>query len=160
MSIGKTGKKKDMKPASKTASAPEVVIASETNSGDDREEDAEAQISEGSDSEVEAEGETALAEVAPVTEKQHPKPATSAKKPKRLLTLQPPRSLEVTMFDRLERMYGRRIKRMLTVQYRYIPFHLSLITLLKAFSIQYARDYLPISLQNFIFLKVDIPYFR
>jgi DNA polymerase alpha-associated DNA helicase A len=32
--------------------------------------------------------------------------------------LQPPRTLETTLFDRLERMYGPSIKRMLTVQYR------------------------------------------
>lgn len=32
--------------------------------------------------------------------------------------LRPPRTLETTMFDRLEKMYGPSIKRMLTVQYR------------------------------------------
>lgn len=32
--------------------------------------------------------------------------------------LRPPRTLETTLFDRLERMYGPRIKRVLTVQYR------------------------------------------
>ncbi|KAJ3482418.1 hypothetical protein NLI96_g6993 [Meripilus lineatus] len=32
--------------------------------------------------------------------------------------LRPPRSLETTLFDRLEKMYGNGIKRMLTVQYR------------------------------------------
>lgn len=32
--------------------------------------------------------------------------------------LQPPRTLETTLFDRLEKMYGPRIKRMLEVQYR------------------------------------------
>ena len=34
------------------------------------------------------------------------------------LVLRPPRTLETTMFDRLERMYGPGIKRMLNVQYR------------------------------------------
>ena len=33
--------------------------------------------------------------------------------------LRPPRSLETTLFERLEKMYGPGIKRMLTVQYRY-----------------------------------------
>ena len=33
--------------------------------------------------------------------------------------LRPPRSLETTLFDRLEKMYGAGIKRMLNVQYRY-----------------------------------------
>jgi DNA polymerase alpha-associated DNA helicase A len=36
--------------------------------------------------------------------------------------LVPPRTLETTMFDRLERMYGPTIKRMLEVQYRYFLF--------------------------------------
>lgn len=34
--------------------------------------------------------------------------------------LTPPRTLELTMFERLERMYGPGIKCMLTVQYRYV----------------------------------------
>lgn len=38
------------------------------------------------------------------------------KKPKPFL--RPPRSLETTLFDRLEKMYGPKIKRMLNVQYR------------------------------------------
>lgn len=38
-------------------------------------------------------------------------------KPKRVI-LKPPRTLETTLFERLERMYGAGIKRMLKVQYR------------------------------------------
>jgi DNA polymerase alpha-associated DNA helicase A len=34
--------------------------------------------------------------------------------------LMPPRTLESTMFERLEKMYGPGIKCMLTVQYRYV----------------------------------------
>jgi len=34
--------------------------------------------------------------------------------------LTPPRTLELTMFERLEKMYGPKIKCMLTVQYRYV----------------------------------------
>lgn len=34
-------------------------------------------------------------------------------------SLRPPRTLETTLFDRLERMYGRGVKRLLNVQYRY-----------------------------------------
>jgi hypothetical protein len=34
--------------------------------------------------------------------------------------LRPPRTLELTMFERLEKMYGPGIKCMLTVQYRYV----------------------------------------
>lgn len=32
--------------------------------------------------------------------------------------IRPPRTLETTLFDRLEKMYGSKIKRMLTIQYR------------------------------------------
>lgn len=42
---------------------------------------------------------------------------TTAKMIKRA-ALRPPRTLETTLFDRLERMYGSGIKRMLKVQYR------------------------------------------
>lgn len=37
--------------------------------------------------------------------------------------LKPPRTLETTLFDRLERMYGEGIKRVLKVQYRYVSLH-------------------------------------
>jgi hypothetical protein len=36
--------------------------------------------------------------------------------------LKPPRTLETTLFDRLERMYGEGIKRVLNTQYRYARF--------------------------------------
>lgn len=39
-------------------------------------------------------------------------------RPRKSLRLLPPKSLEVTLFQRLERMYGPSIKRMLTIQYR------------------------------------------
>ena len=39
-------------------------------------------------------------------------------KPAAVGLLQPPVSLEVTLFDRLEAMLGPDIKRMLTIQYR------------------------------------------
>lgn len=40
-------------------------------------------------------------------------------KPFRRGALEPPRTLETTLFDRLEKMYGPGIKRLLNVQYRY-----------------------------------------
>lgn len=46
------------------------------------------------------------------------KPATKKKRQQKPRSLRPPRSLETTMFDRLEKMYGPGIKRMLNVQYR------------------------------------------
>lgn len=40
------------------------------------------------------------------------------KKVKKRTGLRPPRTLETTLFDRLERMYGPDIKRLLNIQYR------------------------------------------
>lgn len=60
---------------------------------------------------------------APVTVL-HPLPDAKAGNAKKVGTtgtksgLRPPRTLETTLFDRLEKMYGTKIKRMLTVQYR------------------------------------------
>lgn len=48
---------------------------------------------------------------------QTPEP-TSALGSQQKIRLSPPASLEVTLFDRLEKMYGPSTKRMLTVQYR------------------------------------------
>ncbi|KAG1835426.1 AAA domain-containing protein [Suillus variegatus] len=49
----------------------------------------------------------------------NPKPETKTRKEAKKRTgLQPPRTLETTLFDRLERMYGPDIKRLLNVQYR------------------------------------------
>ncbi|KAF9011905.1 P-loop containing nucleoside triphosphate hydrolase protein [Cyathus striatus] len=44
--------------------------------------------------------------------------ANPRQKPARRLELVPPRTLETTLFDRLEKMYGVGIKRMLEIQYR------------------------------------------
>ena len=42
--------------------------------------------------------------------------------------LVPPRTLETTLFDRLEAMYGASIKRMLEVQYRFVMLNLPALT--------------------------------
>lgn len=49
-------------------------------------------------------------------------PSNDTTSTRRLRTngLTPPRSLETTLFDRLEKMYGPGIKRLLNVQYRYL----------------------------------------
>ncbi len=54
------------------------------------------------------------------SEKEEPAqtPVVASKAPK-MPTLKPPRTLETTLFDRLEKMYGPNVKRMLQVQYRY-----------------------------------------
>jgi len=45
---------------------------------------------------------------------------------KRFGILVPSKSLEITLFDRMERMWGDSVKQMLTVQYRYVKWVLSL----------------------------------
>lgn len=45
-------------------------------------------------------------------------PSPKTKDIKQTAILRRPRTLETTLFDRLERMYGKKIKRMLQVQYR------------------------------------------
>ena len=50
-----------------------------------------------------------------------PLPAKPDTQPSKIYPiLRPPRSLETTLFERLEKMYGPDIKRMLKVQYRYV----------------------------------------
>lgn len=44
-------------------------------------------------------------------------------KPRWPVELRPPHTLETTLFDRLEKMYGPAIKRMLQVQYRFVVVH-------------------------------------
>ncbi|KAG5636874.1 hypothetical protein H0H81_006535 [Sphagnurus paluster] len=46
------------------------------------------------------------------------KPTTPQRVTSNSVVLTPPRTLETTLFDRLEKMYGSSIKRMLTIQYR------------------------------------------
>jgi|ERR1700722_1466744 len=46
--------------------------------------------------------------------------ATKEKKKGQRSGLRPPRTLETTLFDRLEEMHGPGVKRMLNVQYRYV----------------------------------------
>lgn len=79
--------------------------------------DVESAVHSSSESEVGDEDEesqetTELAKKANLPMKAKP---TRTKKPR---GLRPPRSLETTLFDRLEKMYGPSIKRMLNVQYR------------------------------------------
>ncbi len=57
----------------------------------------------------------------PVIEAVDSAPPTQKKKASQISQrLRPPRSLETTLFSRLEQMYGPAIKRMLTVQYRLV----------------------------------------
>ncbi|KAG1819294.1 AAA domain-containing protein [Suillus subaureus] len=61
----------------------------------------------------------ATIEVSEGGSQSNPKPVKKTQKEAKGRTgLQPPRTLETTLFDRLERMYGPDIKRLLNVQYR------------------------------------------
>lgn len=74
----------------------------------------------GSDSESETiHGDVVIAaETLPAVDAaEHPN-QPSNKRPSKHPSLRPPRTLETTLFDRLERMYGPGIKRLLNVQYR------------------------------------------
>jgi len=95
-SVTKPASKKDLKPTKKlTPAKPQGNPA----------QDAEAQVSDGESDDSSED----LAEAASMM--------TVSSSPARA-KLEPPRTLETTLFDRVERMYGASIKRMLEVQYR------------------------------------------
>ncbi|KAJ7074075.1 AAA domain-containing protein [Mycena amicta] len=98
LSVNKKEKKdKSKRPEAKPATKNEVVPPPPPSESD----------SESSGSEEEEE------------EKPKPAKAASTTKPKtKQALLKPPRTLETTLFDRLEKMYGKSVKRMLQVQYR------------------------------------------
>ena len=82
--------------------------------------------SEGSSSEDSENGAEEDATSEPPA-KPAPPPAKTAKlraKKEKIRGLRPPRTLETTLFDRLEKMYGPDIKRMLNVQYRSVIFNI------------------------------------
>lgn len=102
------GKQKPQQKPPATEKDPSVTNA---------EEDAEVQESSSSASEGESDDENKDDVEQPPPAK---KPSSQKKRRKQRPRqgLKPPRSLEITLFDRLERMYGPPIKRMLNVQYR------------------------------------------
>lgn len=53
---------------------------------------------------------------------------TKPERPSKRLVLRPPRTLETTLFDRLEKMHGRGIKRLLNIQYRCVVQNLDRFT--------------------------------
>ncbi|KAI0826200.1 P-loop containing nucleoside triphosphate hydrolase protein [Irpex lacteus] len=79
--------------------------------------DAASEVHSSSESEVNDEDEASQETTERAKKSNLPMKAkpTRTKKPR---GLRPPRSLETTLFDRLEKMYGPSIKRMLNVQYR------------------------------------------
>ena len=100
----KTKAKNPSKLSNKSASTKAKATNSKTKSTPDLAEDRESAEDDG-DTASEAEQDVEPA-----------RPAPDGKTPE----LRPPHTLETTLFDRLEKMYGSRIKRMLEVQYRYV----------------------------------------
>ena len=104
------------KPAGKSAS--KVIAKDEDNDDDD--DDDEASADEGQSGSSDDEGDPALTADPDEPLKSAPKdPRKAGSRP----VLRPPRTLETTLFERLEKMYGPGIKRMLTVQYRSVHAH-------------------------------------
>jgi DNA polymerase alpha-associated DNA helicase A len=114
--LGTQSKTPAVKPSQKDKKAEPTPVPEENSPVD-----VDSSDSEGSSS---SEGET-----EPSIDKQKPpRKDVSQKKDKparpknHAPVLRPPRTLETTLFDRLEKMYGSAIKRMLQVQYRLV-FH-------------------------------------
>ncbi|KIK94447.1 hypothetical protein PAXRUDRAFT_12038 [Paxillus rubicundulus Ve08.2h10] len=133
LSLDKHEKKsKQAKSPESTAKAvPQGNKAPKLNSGDEKrtvpanEDDKENPLTSsteaGSDSESESvRGDTVIAEdtTVPATDSGEKLSELPKQKPAKRSRLRPPRTLETTLFDRLERIYGPRIKRLLNVQYR------------------------------------------
>jgi DNA polymerase alpha-associated DNA helicase A len=93
ISIDKEAKPKAKKKVTRTSKKGSKVATKEPPPSSDSEDD------------VEASGDEMPKANLPATRKPQP-------------ILLPPHTLETTLFDRLEQMYGPRIKRMLQVQYR------------------------------------------
>lgn len=94
----------------------EVEHVDQSPAGDADEQENNPGESDDSESSSEEDQDNDEPIVVPDAQKQR-----TAKKAKRTKTqeLRPPRTLETTLFERLEKMYGVGIKRMLKVQYRY-----------------------------------------
>ena len=90
-------KKKDKKPVSSSKVAKDVGLSQATSSRGSN---------ENSDSETSS------------SEDGLPDGVAQISIPSKPLVLVPPRTLETTLFDRLEKMYGTSIKKMLEIQYR------------------------------------------
>ncbi|PCH37521.1 hypothetical protein WOLCODRAFT_92409 [Wolfiporia cocos MD-104 SS10] len=124
-SKAKTGQKPPIARQSKrekATAAPPPDVAANVDEEPGPPSSSDSDDSDGSDSDAES-GEDERTEIGKGESPQPFKTRSTEKgKPKRDMRkkqgLRPPRSLETTLFDRLEKMYGPRIKRMLNVQYR------------------------------------------
>lgn len=112
---GKAAAKAKVKPSDPKAEVPQSKPQGEDDS-------ASGSDSEGSSEDTDGENELEPASTTPKKDVEVTKDDKNKVKPKkaRLRVLRPPRTLETTMFERLEKLYGPGIKRMLTVQYRLV----------------------------------------
>ncbi|KIJ63662.1 hypothetical protein HYDPIDRAFT_41061 [Hydnomerulius pinastri MD-312] len=109
------------KESNKQASTPKSRGGDSTQSVPVGKEEAGPSSASESDSESESvRGDTVIADdnTIPSASPAEKTVETPKKKPAQRPGLRPPRTLETTLFDRLERMYGPGIKRLLNVQYR------------------------------------------
>lgn len=109
---GKAAKAK-VKPSDTKAEIPQSKAGGDDDSASDSD-------SKGSSEDTDEEDELQPASAVPKKDVEVTKDGKNKVKPKkaRLRVLRPPRTLETTMFERLEKLYGPSIKRMLAVQYR------------------------------------------
>lgn len=116
---GKKNRKVTKDPPSKiTKSSTAEPKPAESVSDDKKLEQTAEDSGNDSDSNDSLAGDKILAEDEIPTMPAVAKPAGASKIKSRRTDLRPPRTLETTLFDRLEKMYGTGIKRMLKVQYR------------------------------------------
>ena len=104
------------KASTKSPKTKEPVKTPEVEVGADAAEESEPDTDEGSGEDSD-EDDVDVEEPLPKPVSPPTKPRAQKKKEK-VRGLRPPRTLETTLFDRLEKMYGPDIKRMLNVQYR------------------------------------------
>ncbi|KAJ3536793.1 hypothetical protein NM688_g6788 [Phlebia brevispora] len=109
---------KQPKPAQKAKKeAKGMTKKEEAKPAEEPSEDVDAVGSDSSESSSDEDEEEEEVEAPKKSAKPPSKPNSKTKK-QVTRTLRPPRSLETTLFDRMERLYGPDIKRMLNVQYR------------------------------------------
>lgn len=163
LSIDKHEKKKKTKEASSTK-LPKKDGNTESLQGVDTAESVAISMDDLTLSDSDLEGSLDGDKIIAEDELPQTKPLAKAEQTKsKSLGLRPPRTLETTLFDRLERMYGTSIKRMLKVQYRSAFLHsvkILYLLMMKFLIEQNAFSNMRISIQNPVFFKIDISRVR
>lgn len=144
------------KGASTKLSKPDESKGSSTDNKQDDVTDTSSET--GSDSESESiHGDVVIAEetTVPTTDVPENSSEPPKKRPPKHSGLRPPRTLETTLFDRLERMYGRGIKRLLNVQYRYAPIAFPFV-LAPLTTPEDARSNLPVPIKDALCVQAEV----